>query len=290
MKYISIQLLSSACVFATAGMMASPAHAIYITVTSGANTGEVLFDSNGFENDTVGVAPADANATGTYRFNQPTAVYATTGAATQSGAAPTNFGAPAGAFSGDNYLTATRTASGALRAAVFTRTVDASAESFRVDWADWGYGKFTAYSLGEVGADGTAGGDPDILNAWGVHSNGSGPNSTRFVRFGDAQSGGTITLGNTEAQTGYDFGEWNVMSYEWNHLNAMGTLTIDGTAHTFAQHDLLDLPNAVGQFFFRPNTGGDQASVYVDSVPEPGSLALLGAGGLMMLTRGRRRD
>lgn len=268
--------------FVAVGLMASTTQAIVVTINSGANAGTVVFDSVGFEDDTVGEVP-DSPATGTYRYNQSSAFYVTTGASSVTNG-------PDSAYAGANYVTVDREASGGIRVAEFSQAIDPDTESFSLEYADWGLGTFTAFSLGASGADGTAGSTEDVLSAWGVHSGGTdGPNNTRFVRFGNGETGGVVTL-----NVPYNYNAWNVIRYDWDHVEGMGSLTVNGTTVDIGSHwnsTSEEFPATVGQFFFRPNAGG--SVMFVDAVPEPASLGLMAGAGLLMLMRrngGRRHE
>lgn len=311
MKYSSIQLLSSACVFATAGMMASPAHAVLVTITSGADTGLVVFDSAGFENDlTDGSNPSSANAVGSYSFPGNAGISVETGDISSSFTNPSSGGpsAPTGAYEGNNYLVLDRlNQTGSSRIAMLLeQTIDPATTSFRLEYALWGFETISSFSVGAAGAESTSGNAADVLSAWGEHrdADDSNPQAQAFTRFGDSSAGGVVRLEEIASPVTFNAGEWNTIVYEWDHTSSgnaslgggpgEGFLTVNGTTVSVGRHspagdtDGTLIPTAVGEFFGGAN--GGSSAVFIDSVPEPGSLALLGAGGLMMLTRGRRRD
>lgn len=214
--------------------------------------GTVVFDSGGFEDGVVGVFPVSPKV-GTYRFNQEAKVTVTRGASEIEGG-------PNGAHAGEHYLTVDRVGGGSLRVAEFAEAIDPRERSFTVKWADWGQGGFTAYSLGEPGADGTAGATEGLLSSFGVHSGGDGPDGTRFVSFNSKEQGGTKTL-----DLPYEFGRWNAMRFAWDADAKQATLTVNGKTVEIDVHDDT-LPASVGQFFFRGNAGG--AVIFMDSLAD----------------------
>ena len=214
--------------------------------------GTVVFDAGGFENDEAGNYPTQA-AVGSYRFNQLSKVTVNTGKSADDRG-------PDAATQGANYLTNDRERGGAIRAATFSQAIDPSKQSFSIKWSDWGHGGFTAYSIGSNKADGTSGSTKNLLNSFGVHSGGDGPNGTRFVSFNNSKRGGTKTL-----ELPYKFGQWNQMHYAWDASKKEATLTINGESATLTSHSAT-LPAKVEQFFFRGNA--PDSVIYIDALPE----------------------
>lgn len=214
--------------------------------------GKVVFDSGGFEDGVVGIFPV-APTVGSYRFNQEGKVEVSTGQSDDDHG-------PSGAASGENYLKVDRTGGGAIRAAEFSEPIDPNKQSFSIEWKDWGQGKFTAYSVGAAGVDGTSGSTENLLSAFGIHGGGDGPGDTRFVSFNHSKMGGTTTL-----DLPYQFGQWNLIRYEWDAGKKQATLTVNGESVSIKTHSQ-KLPPLVEQFFFRGNTKG--AVIYIDAATE----------------------
>lgn len=267
----------AAGVIATAVVGLSFATAEAVIVTVGGT--EIVFDSNGFESDTAGSNPASANANGTYQLNNTNGVTVTNG--TYTG---TEANGATGASEGSNYLVVDRSVSGGTANSwivmEFTRDIDPDTESFTIEFAQWGTtigssGEWTGFSVGDATADGTSSGTANVLTSWGYHAT-----------LGDLVS--FTNSGSTPVDQSFDsawnVGEWNNIVYSWDANTQTATLSVNGNDITLINQ--LDDPTVVNQFHIRANSSTSE--VYIDAIPEPGSLGLLTIGAAMMFVRKRR--
>lgn len=280
MNFSMRRLTTCVATAAVVGVAVPASQAVVVTV--GGN--EVVFNSNGFESDTVGNNPASANATGSYQFNNTNGVTVSTGSYTA-----TEANGATGPAEGSNYLIIDRDVTdgnaNSWLTMEFTRNVNIATESFTIEYAIWGTtigssGEWNAFSVGDATADGTASGTANILTSYGYH-----------VTIGDlvsfTNSGSTAV--DQDFADAWAVGEWNNVVYAWDAIANVATLSVNGDSITLEnQDDFLvdeDFVGVVNQFHMRANSGTSE--VYIDAVPEPGSLALVGLGGLMMLRRKR---
>lgn len=272
------------CVAAAAavGVGVPASQAITVNITAGVGAGTTVFDSGGFESPpyVVGSTPTAGNASiGTWEFGST----ASAGVKTLTGATTTNqngdtVSGPTGAFSGANYETADRSSSSGNAntyiTGSFSQDITLADSSFEIDFAYWVAGG--QYGLFGVGND--------SLNRVGSNYD----HANMAVAFDDRDSAGNPKainpLDNGQANLGtYNLGQWNVLKYTWDHVNQTNTLTINGNDY------VIDKPNnsvntTAGEFTM---AAGNDVAVFFDAVPEPGSLALLGLGGLLIASRRR---
>jgi len=272
---MSKAIVTKASALLAAGMMAglttSAAQAVVVTVTGGANAGEVVFDSAGFESQAPGALGTPA--TGSYTVNLPA-----NGAQTVlTGASVGAPGGATGAYGGANYLSATRSASGTALSFEFERDIDLANESFTLEFALWGVNEFMAFSIGDepLGATNAIAG---VHRNWRWNQGVVG--GTGFGQYG----GSNDQLRNAP----YNVGAWNTFIYAWDHATATGTVTLNGQT-VILEDTATANPTVVNRFYLSPGVNTDNSTTYgifVDNIPEPASIGLLSAG-LLMLARRR---
>ena len=262
-----LSLFSLPALAAAMGLgLAGTSDAAVVTITSGPNAGEVVFDSRGYEGSTAGATPGVSDpAVGTYEFFQTNGVTVETG--------PGLDGVP-GAFSGQNYLSIDRGAPGATSLSdtnhIFSRSIDTGTESFTVAFAWWGSTDFMAMSVGDSESDGTASSEPGLLASWGFD-----PRDGSLREF---TNDGSVPFSDPSLIDG----QWNEVELAWDHVTGVASLTINGDSRALTA---IDSPATVSQFFVAANAGGNQ--VFIDAIPEPGSMSLLAIGAGMILRRRR---
>jgi len=280
---------------AALGVATQHAEAVVVTVTSGDDAGLVVFDSGGFEGDTAGGAPGTSSPGGTSWY----------GTAIDNGNAIVRTGAtadgPASAYQGDQYLSNDRRVSGAVLNGSFSRDLNPQAESFQIDFALWmddiidNTASPQAYFY--IQSDAAGAGTPTystMLAGFGMRYNATTGNP-ELMKYRISGSGPNYGISTTSvpAPPSWNPGEWNTVRFEWDHAAAKAWLTVNNQAPldiTFAFNDgtfpaSYEVPTAMGQFQIRGNN--TDSVVFVDSIPEPASAGLLGAGLLMALSRER---
>lgn len=283
MMNFSMRLLTTCVAAATAVGVGVPAsQAVTVQITDGVGAGTTVFDSGGFESSayTVGSTPGTSDASiGTWELgpNASFGVKTLTGATTTNQNGDTAAG-PTGAYSGTNYETSDRSGpSGNANTFItgsFTQDISLADSSFEIEFAYWVAGG--QYGLFGVGSD--------SLNRVGSNYD----HSHMAVAFDDRDTQGNPNainpLDNGQANLGsLNLGQWNEVTYTWDHLNQTNTLTVNGTDY------IIDKPSnstntMAGEFTF---AAGSDIAVFVDAVPEPGSMALISLGGMLMLRRKR---
>jgi hypothetical protein len=279
---------------AAVASFATPASAVYIDLTATSDqtqTTGVAFDSKGFEADTAGSQPdnallSPAGATWEFQTSAGNPITVLTGA--------TAGGGPAGAYSGAKYLQIARTTAQTSLNARFDRDIHPATDAFTLSLAVW-VGSFTN--------DATAN-DPYAVFTL-QPDNGTTPQTTtqlagfgfRYSSTGAKEVFRYNATPSTEIVAGQTFntGAWNTLEFTWDPSQAAGNrglLSINDGAAFNVQMPTAGVIATIRQFKMLTNlnnaTDTARAATYVDAIPEPSSLALIGVGAAAMLRRRRR--
>ncbi|MGB7160337.1 MAG: PEP-CTERM sorting domain-containing protein [Tepidisphaeraceae bacterium] len=264
--------------------IATPASAVVVTVTSGPNPG-VVFDSGGYENETVGTMPANASP-GTYSlplFGTVTGGNTSTATATSGSSA----GGPPSAYSGLQYAAITRTNGTIGLGSDFSRSIDLVTESFTLEHAVWGTNTATAFGIGNNIASTTVA-TAGVLAGWRYN-----PTFGDLGQYQNSIQDDPAPVGTPDELLAapWNVGAWNTLSYSWNAATQAGTFTLNGVTVNAMPRQAgagtsQAAPTTVNRFFASPGT--NNTTVWMDSVPEPTSLAFVGLAGMAMLRRQRR--
>lgn len=301
MNFSMRQLTACVATAAVAGVCVPDSQAVVVTITSGVDSGLVVFDSAGFENDTVGsvpsaTTPAGTGWSGSAIDNNTTAVL--TGATS---------GGPSSAYSGANYINNDRNQSSAILNGTFSRNINAQAESFKVEyvmWMDVGTDDSTlppqAYFF--ISTEGTNNSSPSYTNflaGYGMRytadpDQGGTPELMKYRVSGSGPNYGASTQSLATPPT-WTPGEWNTVLFEWDSVTEKAMLTVNDQAAvdvTFAFSNGTSpsnyvIPTDLRQFQIRANN--QDSNVFIDSVPEPSSMLLMGLGGLLVAARRREQ-
>jgi hypothetical protein len=268
---------------ALASIACDASGAVVVTVTSGPNQG-VVFDSGGFENQNSTPVALGTPIAGTYSTtltNGSTATVVTLPAGTNN---------PQGPYSGANYLALTRSATGAaVLNSNFTRSINLAEESFTLTQVLWGTTNLTAFGIGN-NITGVTTSTAGVLSAWRYNES-SVTTGSHFGQFRNTtQAVATDTLPNLT----YNVNGWNTLVYTWDSGSQQASMTLNGETTTllprFASGRVgrasQPAPTTVNRFFTSPGAGN--TTIWVDAIPEPSSLALIGIGAAAMLRRRRR--
>ncbi len=274
------------------------AKAVVVTITdtlSGLDEGLVVFNSNGYETETVGStfpsqSSPDGSSYSTPLFGSPT--NNTSNSTTVTGAAS---GGPTSAYTGDNYLAVTRTNSTYGIGSDFSRSINLANESFKFEYAFWGTTNATAFGIGSNVGNVTVS-TPGVLAGWRYFANANDltqyPNSVQ-----DDPAGSPGALPDELAALTYNVGGWNVLSYEWDYTTQLGTYTLNGDSAAALPREVgastsQAAPLTVNRFFTSPGAGS--TTIWMESttaaVPEPASFGLIAAAGSLLLARRRRAN
>jgi hypothetical protein len=263
---------------AAVGWAGSSADAVVVTITAGTGAGTTVFDSGGFESPpyVATTTPSASDPTvGTWVLGSTASdgVKALTGPTllNQNGVAAAG---PAGAYQLLNYLTVDRSQDSAgantFIAGSFTQDIVLADSSFQVEFALWGTDGL--YALFGVGSD--------AMGRVGTTED----ESSVQLAFDDRGSSAVINpLGNTVASLGtFNVNVWNEVVYTWDHVNSQNILTVNGNDYVIAA-PTTSANTTAGEFVF--GLGLNDPAVFIDAVPEPGSMALVSLGGLLILKR-----
>ena len=185
-------------------------------------------------------------------------------------------GGPGAAFNGDNYNRKSRNVSQHMQEAVFeggaitTGVLNAKIAYWQPSTDDW---NSIAIFDNRVGEGENAG---ETYSYILYH-----PSNTSEYWSDDKHGDGT---GSTGALINVD--AWNTMEIILdfdNFTTEVITNGVSGGAYAVAS------PVPVGRIYWRNEGGGGDKTLYTDAIPEPASLALMGAGGLLLLSRRRRK-
>lgn len=279
-----------------------------VLITSGATP---VFNSGGFESDTVGTAPFAA--TPNTGVPATSAEWEFTGNRTEVLTGATA-GGPAGAYSGSNYATVERFVTGGSPTflnASFSQGLNVATDSFSISTMVW---------LGTTNGGTAAGANrqavflimPDSSASESPAVTGSGsasaanpyasnllagfalrfkadqtPELARYNYSGSQAAPGVSTTAIPTASGNWTPGAWNAITYAWDAAQAKSFLTVNGQAPidiTMSAPIYIAAPAVVGQFQTRANTAGP---LFLDAVPEPAALGALAAA-VALLARRRR--
>jgi hypothetical protein len=184
------------------------------------------------------------------------------------------------AYSGNNYLDIHRGSSGTIGlGANFSRPIDLATESFTFEYAFWGTTNSTAFAIGDNIAGATVS-TAGVLAGWRYN-----PSASDLTQYLNPSQSTDELQGAT-----YKVNDWNTLVYRWDAQAETGTYVLNGetaaAAPRFATGSAQAPPTQVNRFFASP--GLANTSVWIDAVPEPSSLSLLGIGAAALLRRRRR--
>jgi hypothetical protein len=258
-----IRKLSLAALFSVAGglLAATPAQAAYVVNLT---TSTDLFYAD-FENGTVGSAPTSGSPTpGTWSTNSGLVYdFSTTGVNAFEGV---KFGGPLN----DGNLTSATLASG-------TSAGDTIRLSFAFYFATGeGFDEHTG-NVGQIRFRGSGGTD-------------SPTNDNIFIP--EFRHDGSIVSNGVALTQTFNFDAWNTFFFTYTLGSASATVSVNGGMETITNtapgvgairniHNQLTTLNFRGREF--------PGAFYIDAIPEPASLALIGLGGLLMLRRNRQQ-
>ena len=183
-------------------------------------------------------------------------------------------GGPGAAFNGDNYNRKSRNVAQHMQEAVFdggaisTGVLNAKIAYWQPSTDDWNSIAIFDNRVGE----GENGGETYSYILFKPTVSGD--------NWSDEKIGGG---GDTGAAINVD--AWNTMEIilDFNdYTTEVITNGVSGGAYA------VDSPVPVGRIYWRNEGGGGDKTLYTDAIPEPASLILMGAGGLMLLSRRRR--
>jgi hypothetical protein len=273
-------------------LLATPASAVYINLTATSDQNQttgVAFDSKGFEADTAGGQPVDASlsptgATWEFQTSAGNPITVLTGA--------TAGGGPAGAYSGANYLQIARTTAQTSINARFDRDIHPTTDAFTLSLAVW-VGSFTndstqndPYAVFTLQPDhGSTPQTTSQLAGFGFRYNQS-TGAKEVFRYNATPSTETVA-----GQT-FNTDAWNTLEFTWDPTQTAGNrglLSINDGAAFNVQMPTAGVIATIRQFKMLTNlnnaTDTARAATYVDAIPEPSSLALVGIGAAAMLRR-----
>lgn len=251
-----------------AGLLAaSSAQAVIVT-----NGGGTIFDSGGFEADTVGTNPSATN-TGTWSV-------------VESGSGVVGVeNSPLTATEGSNYLSAANHATRAQGGFGPQNSGDISA-AFRF-WV--GSEQQTALAADRailISQSDTANGGNVAVFADRIIMAGFGPGSDAAHAGAIWYNGAyqNITTGGGASNMEITRNAWHDVNLDWTIGSTTFTMTIDGVESDPLLIQAGYETRTPASILFQSNFG-QQEDWALDSIPEPASLALLGLGGLMVLRR-----
>ena len=236
-------------------VMTASAQAVTVRNTT---LGTTLFNSSGFENDTVGTAPSQSSP-GNWTSGIPPYDEVMTG------------GSP-GAFEGDNYLSTLRTNSSGNPQAVFANQT-VLGDNIHVEYMLY---------MPVAGHDASV-----ILNGgtqyWrGLSRMATWDNAGNFAHYDGSGYNWTMDA--------YPLDQWFKAEIDYTIGSSTYQVTLDGTA--MPPSTALDGIGTPGGGDFAATSvghnGSDPDHFYLDAVPEPTSLLLLACGGLGLIAQRRR--
>lgn len=319
------QKIVAACVMALGVLGVQSAEAVLVTITGGVGAGTVVFDSQGFE---VGQTPGNLptpNATIVAAARPGVADWevhntgASAGIYIEDGAATARNGraGPTGPAGGNNYLAIDRSnasfAASPANAntyvnASFSQDINPQLSSFTMTTAFWMNAAAGATtSTNEPTQNFTFTFTTDSLNSAndnaqlagiGFRFNNLTTTSTAddvpvVYQWNQATAGSGSPASTDYAPTAITWtpGQWNNVTFAWDHVNAIGSLNVNGQVVAVNKTPFSGVPSAIGQIHFRTNAG-QNVTAYLDAVvavPEPMTLGVLGIAGTMGLARRRAR-
>jgi len=278
--FVACAALSFGAAVASIATLASAS--VLVTVTSGPNQG-VVFDSAGFENQTAPEA-LGTPAAGTYAL-----VLGGTGANSTATVVTGSAGAgsvPQSALSGDNYVALARNVGTVFLQSNFTRSIDLATESFTAEYAFWGTQNAMAFGLGSNITNVTVG-STGVLAGWRYNTAASD-----FTQYLNSTQDDGPPNGIVDETVALDYlvSDWNTLIYAWDAVAQSGTITLNGetaaAAPRVATASSQPPPTTVNRFLASP--GAASTTIWMDAIPEPSSLSLVGIAAAAMLRRRRR--
>jgi len=258
--------------FVAAAVVAGPlAYSSQAVLVKNVTTNTVLF-SDGFEDATVGGTMNPTDGVGSWAGFTPTVSFSGVTNEAASGFA---------AYDGDQF---TRI--------VYRRLTDFPSPDNSNSNVLLESNTFSAGSVGDVIELTLALRVESHIGAIRLQNSGAVVGDLFFHHSDSGNTGGSISVGGGGVLgVTHNEGAWNVVviRYEQGNLDGFMSLSVNGSAFETTDVRAAQIGASINQIAFRTSgaTTTSKSDFYIDAIPEPASLALLGMGGLMMLRRRR---